>query len=141
MTAVQSEPRTHARTVLWDAAQIQRLTHLWEVEKLSGSQIAARFGVSKNVIMGKAHRLKLTARPSPIKQGGRRKRGKRVGEPVSLVTGPVIVDLPLSRVASCQWPMNDDKPYTFCGCTRLVPGKSYCLPHAAVAFIPLECAQ
>ena len=43
---------------------IARLRDLW-AEGLSTAEIGRRLGVSKNAIVGKAHRLELSARPSP----------------------------------------------------------------------------
>ncbi|MGH7044141.1 MAG: GcrA family cell cycle regulator [Acetobacteraceae bacterium] len=49
----------------WTEESIQRLRAFW-VEGLSTAEIGRRLGVSKNAVVGKAHRLELTARPSPI---------------------------------------------------------------------------
>jgi GcrA cell cycle regulator len=51
----------------WTDERIQELTRLWQ-EGHSASEIGRRLGVSKNAVVGKAHRLKLPSRPSPIKQ-------------------------------------------------------------------------
>lgn len=51
----------------WTDERIQELTRLWQ-EGHSASEIGKRLGVSKNSVVGKAHRLKLPSRPSPIKQ-------------------------------------------------------------------------
>ena len=51
----------------WTDERIQELTRLWQAGH-SASEIGKRLGVSKNSIVGKAHRLKLPSRPSPIKQ-------------------------------------------------------------------------
>ncbi|MCX5513438.1 hypothetical protein C3941_23685 [Kaistia algarum] len=45
----------------WTAAQTERLRSLW-LEGLSGSQIGAQLGMSRNAVIGRAHRLKLAAR-------------------------------------------------------------------------------
>lgn len=52
----------------WTDERIQELTRLWQ-QGLSASEIGKRLGVSKNSIVGKAHRLNLPSRPSPIRQG------------------------------------------------------------------------
>jgi GcrA cell cycle regulator len=52
----------------WSEVAITRLRELWS-EGHSTTEIGRRLGVSKNAIVGKAHRLDLTARPSPIKGG------------------------------------------------------------------------
>lgn len=51
----------------WSAEAIDRLRALW-AEGLSTAEIGRRMGVSKNAVVGKAHRLNLTARPSPIRR-------------------------------------------------------------------------
>src|SRR4249919_1411034 len=51
----------------WAEETIVRLRTLWD-EGLSTAEIGRRLGVSKNAIVGKAHRLELDARPSPIRR-------------------------------------------------------------------------
>ena len=58
----------------WTDERIQELTRLWQAGH-SASEIGKRLGVSKNSIVGKAHRLKLPSRPSPIKQQQRADAG------------------------------------------------------------------
>ena len=53
----------------WNASTIARLRLLW-AEGHSTTEIGRRMGVSKNAIVGKAHRLNLPARPSPIRRDG-----------------------------------------------------------------------
>jgi GcrA cell cycle regulator len=53
----------------WNDETIGRLRALW-AEGHSTAEIGRRLGVSKNAVVGKSHRLKLTARPSPIRRGG-----------------------------------------------------------------------
>jgi len=50
----------------WPAERIVALRALW-AEGLSTAEIGTRLGVSKNTVIGKAHRLHLPARPSPIR--------------------------------------------------------------------------
>jgi GcrA cell cycle regulator len=50
----------------WNDDTIGRLRALW-AEGLSTAEIGRRMGVSKNAVVGKAHRLNLAARPSPIR--------------------------------------------------------------------------
>jgi len=52
----------------WTDERIDELSRLWQAGH-SASDIGKRLGVSKNAVVGKAHRLKLPSRPSPIKQG------------------------------------------------------------------------
>lgn len=53
----------------WTPERIDELKRLWDAGH-SASEIGKQLGVSKNAVVGKAHRLKLAARPSPIKRGG-----------------------------------------------------------------------
>lgn len=53
----------------WTPEAIERLKALW-AEGHSTMEIARRMGISKNAIVGKAHRLNLKSRPNPIIRGG-----------------------------------------------------------------------
>ena len=53
--------------MVWDEETIRQLRELW-TQGLSTAEIGRRLGVSKNAIVGKAHRLDLEARPSPIRR-------------------------------------------------------------------------
>jgi GcrA cell cycle regulator len=51
----------------WTDERIERLKELW-TQGMTASQIADELGsVSRNAVIGKAHRLGLQARPSPVK--------------------------------------------------------------------------
>lgn len=53
----------------WTDERIDRLKQMWE-SGMTASQIAeALTGVSRNAVIGKAHRLGLQSRPSPVKAG------------------------------------------------------------------------
>jgi GcrA cell cycle regulator len=70
----------------WAEETIIRLRSLWD-EGHSTAEIGRRLGVSKNAVVGKAHRLDLPARPSPIRRDGvpggapRRSAPRRVAGP------------------------------------------------------------
>jgi GcrA cell cycle regulator len=70
----------------WAEETIIRLRALWD-EGHSTAEIGRRLGVSKNAVVGKAHRLDLPARPSPIRRDGvpggapRRSAPRRVAGP------------------------------------------------------------
>ena len=70
----------------WTDETIVRLRTLWD-EGHSTAEIGRRLGVTKNAVVGKAHRLNLPARPSPIRRasGGlapaRRTAVRRVSGP------------------------------------------------------------
>ena len=71
----------------WTEDVIGRLKALW-AEGHSTAEIGRRLGVSKNAVVGKAHRLSLAARPSPIRRGepGAAKRRSSIRR----VTGPTL---------------------------------------------------
>jgi GcrA cell cycle regulator len=58
----------HRTSYEWPENTVAQLRELWS-EGHSTTEIGRRLGVSKNAIVGKAHRLDLPARPSPIKRG------------------------------------------------------------------------
>lgn len=70
----------------WNDEAIARLRALWD-EGHSTAEIGRRMGVSKNAVVGKAHRLALPPRPSPIRRGegapavSRRSQPRRVSGP------------------------------------------------------------
>ncbi|NJM51503.1 MAG: GcrA cell cycle regulator [Sphingomonadales bacterium] len=58
----------------WTDERIDQLKNLWE-KGLTASQIAEELGgVSRNAVIGKAHRLGLKSRPSPVKSGDSKKK-------------------------------------------------------------------
>lgn len=81
----------------WSSARLELLRALWD-EGLSASAIGQRLQVSKNAVVGKAYRLRLPPRPSPIRPrqpGGattkpatRLKAPRAVAEPHGLVIPP-----------------------------------------------------
>lgn len=53
--------------MIWNEEAVEELKRMWERGMTTG-QIAKALNVTKNSIIGKVHRLCLTARPSPIKK-------------------------------------------------------------------------
>lgn len=106
----------------WTEETISELTRLWQ-QGLSTSEIGRRIGMSKNAVVGKAHRLGLIARPSPIKRAA----------PVQPQPPKVVT---FSRSGGCSWPIGDPRKddFHFCG-EQAMPGKPYCSQHAAIAYI------
>lgn len=51
----------------WTDEKVKELARLWE-NGLTTGEIGKQLGVSKNAVVGKAHRLGLAGRPSPIKR-------------------------------------------------------------------------
>lgn len=137
----------------WTEETEAELRRLW-AEGMSAGKIAlAMGGASRNSIIGKAHRLGLETRPSPIRPSipgsgrtrDREGRAKRK-EAERILSAPVIAfDTPVYEVvtdglapepaadsygkAGCQWPLWADKvDHRYCGAKRL-PGRPYCDAH------------
>ncbi len=119
---------------VWTDERLDVLKKLW-AEGLSISQIGEALGVSRNAIAGKAHRMGLPKRPSPISRSKTEKPEPFIVEAEK--------DLPLrlelrqlewSR-SKCCWPTGDPKKngFVFCG-NAVVPGKPYCLSHCQEAY-------
>jgi GcrA cell cycle regulator len=51
----------------WTEERIQTLKTMWEAGQTASQIAEALGGVSRNAVIGKAHRLELQARPSPVK--------------------------------------------------------------------------
>jgi GcrA cell cycle regulator len=81
----------------WADEIIVRLRELWS-EGHSTAEIGRRLGVSKNAVVGKAHRLDLAARPSPIRREGERPP-QRSGPPRRLA-GPTLPPLSSTALSS-----------------------------------------
>ena len=82
----------------WSDEVIGQLRALW-AEGHSTAEIGRRLGVTKNAIVGKAHRLDLPARPSPIRRDPDAAPVRR--STVRRVEGPTLPPLP-STVADCD---------------------------------------
>ena len=128
-----------------DPANVARLEELW-AEGHSTAEIGRQMGVTKNVIIGKANRLRLPSRPSPIRRRDPSKP-KAPPAPMTLRARPpmparVPPPLPLVSVrpqgfhGHCVWPMGMPRTPTFhfCGHPALC-GRPYCPEHCEVAYV------
>jgi GcrA cell cycle regulator len=136
----------------WTEEAIARLRTLW-AEGHSTAEIGRRLNISKNAVVGKAHRLNLPPRPSPI----RRHEGESAPRPSvpKRAMGPTLPPLSASmgtpvpglrtvmpapkysqRATPCCWPIGEPgKPsFHFCNAAS-VANKPYCEEHAAVAYV------
>ncbi|SOD96739.1 GcrA family cell cycle regulator [Caenispirillum bisanense] len=116
--------------MVWNDERIELLKSLW-AEGLTTGEIGKQLGVSKNAVVGKAHRLGLKGRPSPIKRT--KKPAKPEAPPKQVEPPPSLVDL---AAHTCRWPIGDprDADFHFCGKPALT-GKPYCGEHAAIAYV------
>src|SRR5689334_25151170 len=65
----------------WTEERIERLKKMWH-DGATASQIADELGgVSRNAVIGKAHRLGLEQRPSPVKPGEEKEAKKAPAAP------------------------------------------------------------
>ena len=72
----------------WTDERIERLTKMWEGGS-TASQIADELGgVSRNAVIGKAHRLGLKARPSPVKPNEKPEPAPRAAKPAAEAPAP-----------------------------------------------------
>jgi GcrA cell cycle regulator len=77
--------------MVWNEETIRHLRVLW-TEGHSTAEIGRRLGVSKNAIVGKAHRLDLDARPSPIRRDASKPAAERSAA-YPKVAGPTLPPL------------------------------------------------
>ena len=86
----------------WTEERIERLKKMWH-DGATASQIADELGgVSRNAVIGKAHRLGLEQRPSPVKPGEEKEaKAKAAPAPVPAAPKPAAkADSPVPRAAS-----------------------------------------
>ncbi len=117
-----TDRRIGAGQMTWTAERVSELRKLWATGA-STAEIGRRLGVSKNAVVGKAHRSGLAPRPSPIR---RLPASPPPARPVRLA--------PIGK-AVCNWPFGDpqDDDFHFCG-AEAEPGKPYCLEHCNRAY-------
>ncbi len=94
----------------WSDEVISQLRALW-AEGHSTAEIGRRLGVTKNAIVGKAHRLDLPARPSPIRRDPDAAPVRRAI--VRRVEGPTLPPLPSAASESdAGFPATCEAPET-----------------------------
>src|SRR5688500_17131037 len=72
----------------WTEERIDRLKAMW-TKGATASQIAEeRGGVSRNAVIGKAHRLGLESRPSPVKPGEEKEKKAAAPKPAAAPKAP-----------------------------------------------------
>src|SRR6476660_2933701 len=85
----------------WTDERIERLKKMWH-DGATASQIADELGgVSRNAVIGKAHRLGLEQRPSPVKPGEEQEaKAKAAAAPAPAAPKPAAKPEPAPRAAS-----------------------------------------
>lgn len=126
----------------WTPADEVALRQFW-AEKLTGTQIGQRLGRTKNGVLGKAKRLGLPPRPSPLPPAkaepvaGKPERRKAAqGEGGSV--GPLTRGWEKGgRVTGCQWIEGPAVGGARCG-AGVLPGTAWCAEHRARVYLPVE---
>ena len=138
----------------WDDNNVAKLRELWD-QGLPTAQIGKLLGFTKNAVVGKAHRIGLERRPSPIRRTAVKPDRKKARSPVMPKLNfeskqetlpenkeysgfqPVIKNMFNSSIKrGCEWPQGhpDESDFNFCGKDRF-EDKPYCLEHCAVAYV------
>ena len=129
----------------WTDDRVEKLRELWD-KGLSASQIAKELaeGVTRNAVIGKAHRMGLASRPSPVKADPAKRAAaaaakkkaapaKKEKAKTAPATGKVtILDLTESM---CKWPIGHpgEPNFHFCG-KPSQPTFPYCANHCLEAY-------
>lgn len=102
--------------MVWTEERVNTLKSMW-MQGYSARQIAEKLGnVTRNAVIGKAHRMGLSSRSMPT-----------VSHKALDDTAPA--------VRTCQWPIGHpgQKGFHFCGLPCEI-GKSYCATHCEIAY-------
>jgi len=115
----QSETKLTDAGSIWSDALQARLRELW-AQGLTASQIAAELCITRNAVIGKAHRLELGGRPSPIQR-----------------SKPPMLTLVALKERVCRWPIGHpgEPDFHFCG-GEARPNSPYCPEHHVRAYMP-----
>ena len=139
----------------WDDNNVSKLRELWD-QGLPTAQIGKLLGFTKNAVVGKAHRIGLERRPSPIRRTSVKPDRKKARSPIIPKLNfevtkdevkekvaprqnfqPVVKNLFTKSVKrGCEWPEGhpDESDFKFCGKERF-EDKPYCIDHCAVAYV------
>ena len=136
----------------WNDDNVSRLRELWD-QGLPTAQIGKLLGFTKNAVVGKAHRIGLERRPSPIRRTAVKPDRKKARSPImpklnfenqdneeivaKKTFQPMVKNLFTSnKKRGCEWPEGhpDEPNFHFCGEDRF-EDKPYCLKHCAVAYV------
>ena len=138
----------------WDDNNVTKLRELWD-QGLPTAQIGKLLGFTKNAVVGKAHRIGLERRPSPIRRTAVKPDRKKARSPVmpklnfenkqdsisttneNIKFQPVVKNLFNASIKrGCEWPKGhpDETDFHFCGKERF-EDKPYCIEHCAVAYV------
>jgi GcrA cell cycle regulator len=149
---------------MWTQERIETLTRLW-VDGATTPDIGKALGIGKHAVIGKAHRLGLPGRPSPIKPRpvlAEVPKALKCGQPsfapaflvtqppkdweeeaelVAVAPPPVVAFAPpvVGAARECQFIEGDPRELLFCGAPAV--RKSYCEIHWARCYRPVTRAD
>ena len=120
----------------WDEQKLKELEDLWK-QGHPISKIGEILGVSRNSVAGKAHRMGLPKRSSPISSAKKENLTVEKNNETSNLDIPLKIKLrnvQWSRTKCC-WPEGDPKQndFKFCG-QDIFPGRPYCDKHSLLAY-------
>lgn len=144
--------------MVWTDETVKALVQLWESGQ-SITQIGKALGMTRNAVVGKAHRIGLAKRASPIVRSEKPAQPKpapapRAAAPAAAkvasapshpqpaaqpqpqqLTAAMLAALTPATGPRCKWPIGDPKSAEFDFCTKVaLPGKPYCAEHCAQAY-------
>ena len=120
----------------WSETKLKELEDLWE-QGHPISKIGEMLGVSRNSVAGKAHRMGLPKRTSPISSSKKENLSDKNNNENDDKNLPLKIKLrgvQWSRIKCC-WPEGDPKQndFKFCG-EDIFPGRPYCDKHSLLAY-------
>ena len=142
----------------WDEDNVARLKELWD-QGLPTAQIGKLLEFTKNAVVGKAHRIGLERRPSPIRRTAVKPDRKKARSPIMPILNfesqnsetiytpskqqtsqPSIKNIYSSITKrGCEWPVGhpEELEFHFCNEERF-EDKPYCINHCSIAYVVPE---
>ena len=133
----------------WTHERIEQLKKLWEAGYTASNIAAELGGITRNAVIGKAHRLGLSGRMkskskvSSVSIVRKRKMPVNKNSKIIELTTSVEPMNPTSfadiKDGLCRWPLGEpeDSDFKFCG-RKCAEGMIYCTEHHSLAYQPLN---
>jgi len=139
----------------WNDGNVAKLKELWD-QGLPTAQIGKLLNFTKNAVVGKAHRIGLERRPSPIRRTAAKPDRKKARSPIMPILNFESKNTEIIQISSipenfqpsiknvfsstskrgCEWPEGhpEELEFHFCNEERF-EDKPYCINHCAVAYV------
>jgi GcrA cell cycle regulator len=136
----------------WTHERIEQLKKLWEAGYTASNIATELGGITRNAVIGKAHRLGLSGRMkskskvSSVSIVRKRKMPVNKNSKIIELTTSVEPMNPTSfadiKDGLCRWPLGEpeDSDFKFCG-RKCAEGMIYCTEHHSLAYQPLNQAR